>query len=303
MVFGPMPVAGKMADGTLGSFAGVKSKTFDRNNLAMAQIQESQGLHSDDVFRNTGMFRGIDGRWRYEISDKNAAIDESSLRLIPQEQYSIAHLEDFYKHPELYKAYPELKGAQIVEDLNYPGVAVAHEDHIRYNPENIKKAGYTLKEVVAHEVQHKIQSIEGFAKGGAPWTISETGEGPYKLAFQINPEKLQKIKEGVAKTVEAVSKGKKLTEEQLDNLAYLNKVLDTHGKYIEAANQQAYEYYARLAGEVEARNVQSRSNHFLDMVPPRLTEDVLPHQQIITQQPVGATAYGITDPSGRYIKP
>src|SRR6266576_2181089 len=67
MTFGPAPVASKLAEGSLGSFAGVTSKTVDKNKLAQAQILESRGLPSgkigdvkDYVWKKTGFFRGAD---------------------------------------------------------------------------------------------------------------------------------------------------------------------------------------------------------------------------------------------------
>lgn len=317
MVFGPSTFAGRVADGTLGSFAGVKSKTFDKNNLALAQIMESDGKHVDAIFAKTGMFRGVDGRWRYEISDTAATINQEALKYHPEippmqkvenifEQRpfteadyfagsSTAKLSDFYNHPELYKAYPQLKKIDVVEDLNYKGIAEANSDgFIRYNPEGVKASGWTLKEILTHEIQHLIQNIEGFAKGGAPMKILNEGNDPYRLAFQINPDALSKVRKTIQ---EFVNKGRQgqLSDAELDQLVYFNKVLETHEKYISEANKQAMETYIRLAGETEARNVSARSSMDPAMAKtlhPEWTQDVASQNQIVTQDPVFTTAYG-----------
>lgn len=71
MVMGPAPVARSMADGTLGSFAGVRSNMSPalKNKLYQAQDMEMMAAHPDEVWTQTGFFRGADNRWRYEISD------------------------------------------------------------------------------------------------------------------------------------------------------------------------------------------------------------------------------------------
>src|SRR6266852_2434357 len=67
MVGAPAPVAAKLADGTLGSFAGVKSAGIKEKmaDLGHAQVLESNAAHPDEIFQKTGFFRGADNRWRY----------------------------------------------------------------------------------------------------------------------------------------------------------------------------------------------------------------------------------------------
>lgn len=83
MVGGPAPVASKLADGTLGSFAGVKAisnlkgsaKNEALSNLGHAQVLEAAGEHPDVIWKQTGFGRGADGRWRHEIDDSKAVLD------------------------------------------------------------------------------------------------------------------------------------------------------------------------------------------------------------------------------------
>src|SRR6185503_1041561 len=60
-VLGPAPIAAKMADGTLGSFIGVKAKQYDRARLGEAQVMAANGVPTDDIFRKTGWFKGAEG--------------------------------------------------------------------------------------------------------------------------------------------------------------------------------------------------------------------------------------------------
>ncbi len=78
-VLGPAPIAKKMVDGTLGSFAGVRSKTVPKDKIYAANNMELDGLHPDEIYAQTGMFRGADKRWRYEIADKDAKLVDSAF--------------------------------------------------------------------------------------------------------------------------------------------------------------------------------------------------------------------------------
>lgn len=65
--------------GVLDQFAGQGASTADLNALTRAQQMSSKGVSNDTVLRDTGWFKGVDGRWRFEISDDKAAFKESSL--------------------------------------------------------------------------------------------------------------------------------------------------------------------------------------------------------------------------------
>ena len=51
------------------SYGGENAKNADREALERAQRMEEQGFSKRDIFRDTGWFRGADGKWRFEIDD------------------------------------------------------------------------------------------------------------------------------------------------------------------------------------------------------------------------------------------
>jgi len=144
--------AGKLANGTLGSFAGVKSsKNLNTlNDLGHAQMLEAQKVPSDAILSKTGWFRGLDKRWRYEIDDSKATFKpewynqpaplSKIQELANKEKAGTLTDADRFKqepfdpnvgktrttlgkvldHPELYKAYPELKDIPVVRDNEVP---------------------------------------------------------------------------------------------------------------------------------------------------------------------------------------
>src|ERR1700735_3486428 len=62
-----------------GTMQGVKSKLLDKNALAHAQIMEMGGSHPDDIYTQTGSFRGADNRWRQEIDDSKATLNPDAF--------------------------------------------------------------------------------------------------------------------------------------------------------------------------------------------------------------------------------
>ena len=327
MTFGPGLMVGKAADGTLGSFIGAKAKTWDRNNFALAAILEKRGADKEEILQRTGMFRGTDKKWRTELSDADAVLDQEALKFHPVkteaqreaedkffrenpfaqipfdafEGTSVANLGDFYKHPKLFEAYPHLKEARVIEDLNYKGIAEAEGyGIIRYNPENVAKTGWSLKEIIAHETQHLIQEWEGFSRGGGPIMIEEN---VYRLKHQLDTAQIDKLKSAVSNLLKKFER-QGLDENDWATLERANKILDTHAKYIEAADRRAMENYVRLAGEVEARNVQTRilmDQETMRYSHPFETMDVDPSKQIDVKVGAGTTAYGLLGHGGKHI--
>ena len=51
------------------TFGGVNARTADLSALATAQQMEAQGMDADAIRKQTKWFRGMDGKWRFEIDD------------------------------------------------------------------------------------------------------------------------------------------------------------------------------------------------------------------------------------------
>jgi hypothetical protein len=202
VIAGPAPVAKEMADGTLGSFMGVQSKTIDKTRLYKAQNMEMDGMHPEDIWNETQTFRGADSRWRQVILDKDSSLKKEALEVSPEtadvgwtkigkpETVSVpdrfkgipdnASLEDLFKylkdgpgksirlsdvlhHPELYRAYPWLKDIRVSPmPSDRDYLGMAKDSDIWMAAQSEKN----FKSTLMHEVQHIIQDREGFARGG-----------------------------------------------------------------------------------------------------------------------------------------
>ena len=318
MVLGPAPVASKMADGTLGSFMGVKSRTFDKNALGGAQILEKNGKSGNEIWGETGTYHGVDNKWRQEINDSTAKFNENWVEETPQlrardvarkalKEDPLAQvpfdpdvgkartkLPQVLDHPELYKAYPELEYVNIVYDPKVGGASWSYDK----NTITVGKH-FNTKSTILHEVQHAIQDLEGFAQGGAPGRAGLNYELKLTEAMQDS---------GIVEEVQSLSKKATegltpMEEARLKNQIY---ILGKFNEYAAAGNQEAIQNYYRLAGETEARNTQQRmlmnKQERRELYPDR-TMDEPRSNQVVVDKPAMTSAYGVIDPrTGKIIK-
>ena len=83
------------------------------------------------------------------------------------------HLADWVENDELFKAYPDLKRVKMVfTDQLLVNVGGSYNEHEHTIVVNTNYVG-DIASVLAHEVQHAIQQIEGFARGGNPESMQE----------------------------------------------------------------------------------------------------------------------------------
>lgn len=293
-----------LAGGFMGTMAGVKAKTMKgkMNDLGGAQTLEAQGKNVDEIFKETGMFRGADGRWRFEIDDSTAGFDkmwnEAPKGARPHTPVE-KKLSDVLDHQDLYAAYPQLKDVKLRYDPMKEG---AHADFA--NNEIVVGKEYAKNQgVLMHEVQHIVQEYEGFAKGGYP--MKATTE--YRLKFQKDFEALKPEMQELVNTYQKSVEGKGvITKKEVERLSFLATVSRKYQEYVKAADDQAAEYYLRLAGETEARNVDTRLSMNAKeraALHPKWTQDLDAMHQIISNEVLATTAYGLKDAKGHIKKP
>lgn len=92
------------------TFAGVNARTADLNALTVAQQMEGQGINADTIRKQTGWYRGMDGKWRFEI-------DDSGMKYFRRGDVYLQN------HPE-YAAYQNLMDKMLYGTLT-------EEDHSR----------------------------------------------------------------------------------------------------------------------------------------------------------------------------
>lgn len=280
------PAAIRSGAGTFGgqifaSELAKKGTTKPLETLELAQKLEKQGKSPEDIWQETsrlnmaedpnnlGWFRGKDGEWRFEVNDQATFNKEGP---------DVGRLTDSYRNPPVEKAIdlgditltrnPKEFGGEYNADFISPEIGVGTRAYTTktQNP-NIFGKEWSPRSVTSHEVQHFIQDVEKWQNGSNPDAILKGYYGP-EVEAALKTRQLELYRGAL----EAEPNAKLAPEE------HQRAMLDA------ARKDAAHELYEKVAGEVEARNVQTR----LDMTPeerlakrPELTEDVPRDQQIL----------------------
>lgn len=178
-------------------YLGTESKTANISKLNKAKEMEEDGVSSESIRKTTGWFKSYDGKWRYEISDKdiqysrdgkftndpqlkrkNELFNKFLMGTITSEEmneYSNLNsnravkpvfLSDFVKHDKLFKSYPQLKEVTLSIDSDMADKEKGFYDNgLKEIHINSKLTGDEAVKTILHEVQHAIQHIEKFATG------------------------------------------------------------------------------------------------------------------------------------------
>jgi hypothetical protein len=273
----------KEATGDLGIFAGAKAMTADFEKLSLARRMESGGRDPNSIWEQTGWGRGADGQWRFEIDDSKAKLsNDARIMLMTGNKLKAGDpasltADATFTHPELYDAYPQLK------EMPLGSLAPGKGNLGRLGPDGISvDATRPLPDVqstLLHEMQHGVQEIEGFGRGG------NAGEFKHAAEMQINGinnrlSELAKQIDEVSRTGKIGPNGSVLKELR----AEYDKLMDTKLTKLVPQAQDPYSSYRRLAGEVEARNTQHREKWDAQKrsdVPPVFSQDVPTDQQIV----------------------
>lgn len=183
--------------GAIGMFGGRLAKTADLQALAKAESMAAKGASREEIFHNTGWFQGVDKKWRFEIDDSKMKFTDKAKSAISSRDESkplIAKGSEVISHSELFGAYPQLKGTTIDVAASYMGYAGIYDQDanslvVRSFAERSPISG--AKKILAHEYQHGIQGIEGFAPGSS--VEAEGGMARYrKIAGEVEARAVEK---------------------------------------------------------------------------------------------------------------
>ena len=266
-------------------------QTIRMDNLDVAKQMEEAKKDAKIIKMATGWEKGVDGKWRYEMPDAKIkdTIDVGGGNIVKRFEedmlWTDGKLEDAVDAPKLFEAYPLLKNIKIhtdavMNDMPSNGeynpqtkTITIHADELKY-----------LNSILNHEIQHVIQREEGFAHGGTPEQVERdfnAAKAEWKArsyAFELE----EKAKEmGGEYNQSAVEKA--LIQEYKDMdmpefipdketrikgfnyfaRGYADRSMDDAIKRFRLDRFQrtdfdSYQEYRKLAGEVEARNVEKR---------------------------------------------
>lgn len=246
------------------SVGGVNAKTAEVGRLADAERMEQGGADSETVRRETGWYRGYDGKWRFEI-------DDSKMRFINHREESRRtwKLDELIRHDALFVAYPELRDYTVlnfgisddVEAAFYPGL-----NRITLDP-RLSRA--EKRAALIHEIQHAIQLIEGFSVGATTdyWRGSLKTAEEKQLELRLRdfaaPDiffeaDMRKLLEG---TPTAERDAAQMALEKHYGEAPVREYVDLYNRLRDLRaerEQDAERAYRDTAGEIEAVDVANR---------------------------------------------
>ena len=275
--------------GKLAMFLGPGAKIADKVALGKAAEMERSGAAREAIWDATGWFKGVDGNWRFEISDNNASItpwakethSSASIPFMKQQGKGPTALatDRYIEHPELERAYwPTSEDSPNIYFDTQKGpkdsAGVYHPDRDSVTI----KAPYTdSKSIALHELQHAIQKREGFAPGGSPGPVKK-GSPSWDIYQEKKPISLPVLDRETFSAINGDASDKAYNN-YIKMVAKENKSRDAAAK--EYASQEGYR---RLSGEVEARTTQKRMDMTADERKARypwLDYDVPENQQIV----------------------
>jgi len=265
--------------------------------LTRAREMQDEGKSDEEIFNETHVHIGPDGRLRLQISDKDAKVKNLKRRKDGRLQAINIDkgmtLGDILEHDFLFELYPQLKNIPIAVGGNE--TALHYEtDH----PENIERIQIKSKEQekelvssILHEVQHAIQHINNWAAAGGVsgssaartpevyerWKLLESigdklrdaGFGSYwnvttNGQFTAIEEDESRAIQDSPGVKELATKDKGFAD-MIERLKQLNESLE----YYDSHNARIR--YMRLFGEAEARlteKLRTKSQEELDALDP-----------------------------------
>ena len=268
-----------------------EEKTYRMDNLKVAEKMERGKKDAKAIKLATGWERGADGKWRYEMPDakikdmKDIGGGNIVKRFDDDMLWNDGKLADVIDAPGLFEAYPQLKDVRIdtdaiMNDMPSNGVYNAKTNTITIHADDLKY----MNSILNHEIQHAIQYIEGFGKGGSPEQMEKefkAAQDEWKArAYAHELEEKAKEMRGeynqseVEKALVEEYKDLDMSDELPDKetrikgfnyfaRGYADRSMDDAIKRFRLnestrSDFDSYKEYLKLAGEVESRNVQNR---------------------------------------------
>jgi hypothetical protein len=268
-----------------------EEKTYRMDNLKVAEKMERGKKDAKAIKLATGWERGADGKWRYEMPDakikdmKDIGGGNIVKRFDDDMLWNDGKLTNVIDAPELFEAYPQLKDVRIdtdaiMNDMPSNGDYNAKTNTITIHADELKY----MNSILNHEIQHAIQYIEGFGKGGSPEQMEkEFKEAQDEWKARAYAHELEEKAKEMGGEYNQSEVEKALVEEYKDldmsdelpdketrikgfnyfARGYADRSMDDTIKRFRLNEStlfdfDSYKEYLKLAGEVESRNVEKR---------------------------------------------
>lgn len=245
-------------DGVRYSFAGINARSANLQQLQTAQEMAARGVENETIRKETGWFRGMDGKWRFEIDDSNMVYRKEGDALFRK------------KHPEYaeHQALTEkfLFGTITAEEqrrlLELEGIWGRERGRLS---ERVKNGNAKLRDILQHDAL--FEAYPQLGNIGVTFADLPNGENASfnrgtntieisdRLVNAGESTLLHEIQHAIQKE-EGFAKGA--------NPAYwerrINEGYDRRWAGAPLQQMMPSELYRNTAGEIEARDVVERRN-------------------------------------------
>lgn len=229
-------------------FGGILAKNADLGMLKKAKNLEDTGADRNEIWKETG-WANDKGDWKFEIDDSQMKINLEGFTENKRPFTDIVEKRALLSNPiATEKAFTGDVVTPNYSDLSTMNVSIKELGSAKgiHDPSSFginlsdKLEKGELDSVAMHELQHAIQQQENFARGGSP-----TGE-------LLDDDRIQAL----TNKITSLESSGDYDYNTMRGLLAEKSLLITNA-------DDPFKQYQRLAGEAEARNVQTR----LDMTP------------------------------------
>ncbi|RLA72230.1 MAG: hypothetical protein DRG30_07595 [Epsilonproteobacteria bacterium] len=296
---------GAMGGGTLGGMEAAYEDIVEGKDLSYqdylariaggAVIGAGLGRKFGDA-KGTGMFVGAKPTDKGAFSDVATKqvmreIDDSLSRLTPgsmgvlatrQQAGYTTTLGDLFQHAELFDNYPQIRDIEVVIDHTMGKNTVGGFDPVSsqvfLSPHATDKEAYNT---IIHELQHAIQTKEGWAGGGSADEFKLKGPESVYQSFIDKADKERKplIKKLIKK--EITKDEFKTLDKGLESSKEIKKWKD-----IIFQSKDTFASYERLHGEQQARATEYRMNMTPEQRASESWTDTLKREEFEYQEPI-----------------
>lgn len=256
--------------------------TYRKQQLETAKALKEAGADNRLLWETTGWYNTQDG-WKSELSD-GKIIDTTFPFESTEEGFenkvAKTKLENFYYNPSLYEFYPSLRDVEVIF-YKEPETSSLNQDNgfVDGNKIFINDKNYGFNEArenreaekihkgiqsLTHEIQHLIQGIEGFERGGNENTFRRLVETQVRFVRNLFNEGSNQSRTRAESIMEHSGISRMLS------IRFGENSTASHGRMLASMSEQgieqliedvSYYNYLRMAGEVEARNVAKRLSY------------------------------------------
>lgn len=256
--------------------------TYRKQQLETAKTLKEAGADNQLLWETNGWYNTQDG-WKSELSD-GKIIDTTFPFESTEEGFenkvAKTKLENFYYNPSLYEFYPSLRDVEVIF-YKEPETSSLNQDNgfVDGNKIFINDKNYGFNEArenreaekihkgiqsLTHEIQHLIQGIEGFERGGSENTFRRLVETQVGFVRNLLNDGSNQSRTRAESIMEHSGISRMLS------IRFGENSTASHGRMLASMSEQdieqliedvSYYNYLRMAGEVEARNVAKRLSY------------------------------------------